>query len=391
MLSCVAILASCGGGSHEEEDPDDETFEHLKTEDVALGSTSGTLIELGTGKYLEKNQTYSCSFTPSTSIDTNCTVKSYDESVATVTRGTGQVFYIETHKVGDTIIYGYDVDGVLVLRRLVQVRKSYKGDETNPITLNISLDDSHKSWCEMPDDLLILFGENEGEKDTDYTYSVKDDKKSATLSLCVKDNITVCARFTDSDNAFRINPSKWEEAVNMTAPDIKYVQRVYQLGLLSGISLIRYREDYLSPNVSYHLSREVQNIGDHSLPPVYEYYVQKDGDNYKRYSRDDINDEWKITDASSSEFITPYDLRISTYLDMGSVTYETIKDSFDKERQAYFFNVVNTSGYPYSAILSFFNNKLTFFSYEYFDSTSSRTEFGFASYTYGTITPTLPE
>ena len=114
-----------GGNTDIDDEEEEEEFEHLRTEPYHNGSTSGTLVEIMAGRYLEIGKTYACTLITSSNIDKTLTLVSSFEDVASIqSTSSNGGFQITTHKQGDTIIKAYDVDGTLVLRQLVQVRKS---------------------------------------------------------------------------------------------------------------------------------------------------------------------------------------------------------------------------------------------------------------------------
>jgi len=125
-------------GGNTGEDEKEEEFEHLTTNTIVSGSYSGSLIEILTDRYLEVGQSYACAFTTSTNLNKTLTFKSKYDTVATVSVGaTAGSFTINALKVGDTIVYAYDVEGTMCLRVLVQVRKAIALDKVASHLFNV--------------------------------------------------------------------------------------------------------------------------------------------------------------------------------------------------------------------------------------------------------------
>lgn len=268
-------------------------------------------------------------------------------------------------------------------------KSEYSKKETEPITLNMTLKEEY-GYCAMPDDIIVLIGKEEGVKGQHYEYTPiieagEKYAKSATLTLVVSANISVTAKFSDSDNAFRINPNKFDEAVNLT--NEKYVQRAYMYMIESFIHNIIYQEDYTSPSVYNSYQRRLESSSKYEPS---EKYVEKKGDKYYSYNRKTASSPWQKEDAKETEFINASDLSIKHLIELGDITYEKIKDCYVEDTQSYEFTTTSTKGGDYEVILSFYNNKVTFLSYYRGDATSYD-DFGMISFTYREITPTLPK
>lgn len=266
----------------------------------------------------------------------------------------------------------------------------YPKDEPKTVNLTMSLKEDYK-YCALPDDIVVLIGDKQGKKDDDYQYNVEGDK--AKISLTVNANITITARFSDSDNAFRIDPKKYDEAIDLNGSDTKYVQRSYTHMIISGIVVGSYIEEYASPTVYNRYDRQIYSSSDPTPPN--EYYIEKSGNEYYEYKRESSKAPWEKKPAQESWFYKPSDLSFRRLIvDLGGITYDVIKDKYDSTRQAYYFTVPIVSKektYNYDVIMSFYNNQLTFFSYYYFNSDYNQTELGTITYTYSPITPKLPE
>ena len=105
----------------DEEEEDD--FVPKTCDEICHGSIGGTFVETSIGRALEANSSYSFSFKPSTTLDTNYTVYSDDFTVAQIQREAGSTgFTIKTILQGDAIITAYDSNQMLVLRTLIKVR-----------------------------------------------------------------------------------------------------------------------------------------------------------------------------------------------------------------------------------------------------------------------------
>lgn len=194
--------------------------------------------------------------------------------------------------------------------------------------------------------------------------------------------LTSCNNNVDPFQIF--SADKFNEAISFSDKNIKYVQTRRLLGLLYGsIYSIHYWEFLISPTVNAEYYRKVEM---QQYDPDLKYYSHE-GSKYYMYKKE--NEVWKKEDSRMEDFKLPSSFSIKHILDLGNVTYDSIKNHYDKERQAYYIDT-EASGYPYSVSLAFYNNRLTCFSYEYYNEDSSRTEFGTDSYTYGSITPELP-
>lgn len=271
-------------------------------------------------------------------------------------------------------------------------KSEYPKDPTEEVTLTMKLKEEY-NYCAVPDDVIVIIGREEASKGEQYEFTPSEDKKEATIKLAVTDDIIITAKFSDSDNAFRINPSKYDEAIDLNGSDTKYVQRAY-VHLIISINIVtgNYIEEYSSPTVYNRYDRQIYSHSEQTPPS--EYYIEKNGNNYYEYKRESSSAPWEKKDAQESYFLKPTDLSFRRLIvDLGGVTYDVIKDHYDPMRQAYYFPVTVTSlgkDYTYDVIMSFYNNQLTFFSY-YFINEYSQTELGTISYTYGEITPKLPK
>ena len=93
---------------------------------VCRGSASGYLIDIGANSLLSENNSYTCSFAPSTSTDGVIRFSSSREASVTISQKQGQdEFTISTHAIGDSIIKIYDSNDILVYRNIVRVRKAF--------------------------------------------------------------------------------------------------------------------------------------------------------------------------------------------------------------------------------------------------------------------------
>lgn len=263
-------------------------------------------------------------------------------------------------------------------------KSEYSKNEPETVTLTMKLKDEYK-YCAVPDDVIVMFGREEATKGGQYEFTPSEDKKEATIKLTVTDNIIITAKFSDSDNAFRIDPNKFDEAIDLT--NEKYVQRAHMYMIESFIHNIIYQEDYASPTVYNSYQRRLES-GSKYEPS--ETYVEKKGDKYYRYNRKTASSPWQKEDAKETEFIDASNLSIRYLFDLGDITYEKIKNCYNEGIQSYEFTTTSTKGGDYDVALSFYNNKITFLSYYRGDATSYD-DFGMLSFTYREITPTLPK
>ena len=97
---------------------------------VCRGTAGGYLIDVGANSLLSENNSYVCSFAPSTSTDGVVRLTSSREASVTISQKQGQSeFTITTHTPGDSIIKIYDSNDILVYRNIVRVRKAFTTDE----------------------------------------------------------------------------------------------------------------------------------------------------------------------------------------------------------------------------------------------------------------------
>lgn len=273
-------------------------------------------------------------------------------------------------------------------------KSEYSKKETEPITLNMTLKEGYE-YCVMPNDVVILFGKTEGIKGENYTYTLNDpnergEAKSATITLMVTDNINITAKFSDSDNNFRIDPNKFDGAVTFTASDIKYVQRSTTYIITGGqFFSMTYIVDYLSPTIYNTYSRRVE--AGH-LYEASEYYVEKNNDKYYKYNQESTSSPWTKKETEENEFKRPSDLSVKYLLDSGGITYEFIEDKYEPTLQSYIFDATNKDGETFETIMSFYNNQLAFLSYWGPNNKPQSTLYTTSiTFTYSPITPKLPK
>lgn len=202
--------------------------------------------------------------------------------------------------------------------------------------------------------------------------------------------LTSCANIRTNKDPFMISEDKFNEAVTFSGKGIKYVQKAQLMGVIgaSVVASLTYNEDFISPTVYSHFNRRVDST---SSNPIYldRCYVEHAGDNYWKYTQD--SNKWVKNQCDEDDFKTPscFGVEVSSILEYKKITYDSLRNSYDKDRQAYYFSTDKETR-PYAIALAFYNDRLTYFSYEYFEE-SGTTQFGTMSYTYGLITPELPE
>ena len=120
------LMTSCGGQSSGGGGSDIPTIDFDPKDFVSHGSSSGYLIDISADSLLSENNSYLCSFNPSTSSSGKIKItSSREESVTCETKDNGPEFTLFTHAVGDSILKIYDVDDILVYRYIVRVRKAF--------------------------------------------------------------------------------------------------------------------------------------------------------------------------------------------------------------------------------------------------------------------------
>lgn len=111
------------------EDPKDEEVTELvtlTTDYVKDGNGGGYMIELDFGRTFAENSSFDCTFNVKNADKTLRITSSREESLTIEQTSLAKnAFTLKTHKPGDSIIKIYDIDGVLVYRNVVKVRKAY--------------------------------------------------------------------------------------------------------------------------------------------------------------------------------------------------------------------------------------------------------------------------
>lgn len=194
-----------------------------------------------------------------------------------------------------------------------------------------------------------------------------------------------CNNYVDP---FQINKDNFLNAVSFTAKDIKYVQQYRTHSIFStAIITLSYKEDFISPSCTEQFEHDSQ-----ATPQVTpkDVYYSKEGNDFKKYIKEGTSG-WLKTDADDDDkkYLKPTYLSIKSTLEDGfHVGYDDIKNKYDKERRGYYFqSVLGTN--LYDVVLSFYNNRLTRFSFSCYK--EYVTYFTVCVYEYGTITPVPPD
>mgnify|MGYP003314121610 CR=1 FL=1 len=190
---------------------------------------------------------------------------------------------------------------------------------------------------------------------------------------------------------FQISADKFNEAVTFSSSNLQHVQRSWLSGVVAGISSLNYFEEFISPNIYSKFYRKIESSS-HNPKPEKSFDEKANDGKYYSYTEKE-GGGWKKEEITEESYIfpKPSNFTIKGILDYGSVTYDTIKNSYDKDRQAYYIDTMLGS-YPYTIAMAFYNNRLTYFSYEYYnDDQGGLTRFGTMAFTYGNITPELPD